>query len=64
MIELTIPRQDLLSIIHRQVGLFFPVSESEKNAINVVFDNVLYRLDVCLHSRINGYLSDAMGGGG
>lgn len=63
MIELTIPRQDLLSILHRQVGLFFPVSESEKNAINVVFDNVLHRLDVCLHSRINGYLSDAMGGG-
>ena len=61
MIQLTIQKDDFINLIYRQISSFFPCSDEEKGIIETKLDIVLNRLDTCLHSRINGYLS--VGGG-
>ena len=62
MIQLTIQKDDFINLIYRQISSFFPCSDEEKGIIETKLDIVLNRLDTCLHSRINGYLSDLNGG--
>lgn len=61
--ELSLAKTDLLSLLERQLSSFFPIAEKDNNSLGIVLDVALNRLDICLHSRINGYLTDGLGGG-
>lgn len=63
MIQLTIPTNDFLDLIQRQVSSFFPFTKEDRNIILSQLNRVFERLDVCLQSRINGYMNDLSGGG-
>ena len=63
MMQLSMPKKDLVDLVHRQVSSFFPSSDEERNAIATNLETALNRLDVCLRSRINGYMNDLNGGG-
>ena len=58
MIELSLSKPELLSLLERQINSFFPVTEKDEYDLVSLFDASLNRLDICLHSRINGYLTD------
>ncbi len=60
--ELSLAKTDLLSLMQRQLSSFFPIEERDINSLGTVLDEALNRLDFCLHSRINGYLTDGLGG--
>lgn len=63
MIQLTIPTNDFMDLIQRQVSSFFPFSKGDRDVILSQLDRVFERLDMCLRSRINGYMNDLSGGG-
>lgn len=60
--ELSLAKTDLLSLLERQLSSFFPIAEKDNNSLGIVLDVALNRLDICLHSKINGYLTDGLGG--
>lgn len=61
--EMSLSRQYLLSLLERQLNSFFPITEKDCNSLGTMLDESLNRLEICLHSRINGYLTDGLGGG-
>lgn len=63
MIQLTIPTNDFLDLIQRQVSSFFPFAKVDRDVVLSQLDRVFERMDICLRSRINGYMNDLSGGG-
>lgn len=61
MIQLSIQRNDFINLIYHQIRSFFPCSEEERGIIETKLYIVLNRLDTCMHSKINEYMSELKG---
>lgn len=62
MIEVSMPKNELLSLLERQLNSFFPFAETEREMVEQQLPVVLGRMETCLSSRINGYMGASRGG--
>ena len=62
MKKVSVSIKDLVSLLERQLGSFFPFNDTERVMIEQQLPVVLGRMETCLSSRINGYMGASRGG--